>query len=206
MIRMKTFLITTLLALCNFVAAQQHPEFKEIKDYFDSQKSLLKTEFQKKYISETNPLVKDRIKKDYAVFMQKIDSIKNVAYLGALIRVKNTEDLSKIVHHPEVNINAEEVEKPEFPNGINSLREKVADLFYSEGIIPEGKELNTTLKFVVEKDGSISEVCAEGETPAFNKQAEIALYLLPDKFKKPGTVNGNAVRYVYKMPIRMRLE
>ncbi len=206
MIQMKNFFITTLLALCNFIVAQQHLEFKEIKDYFNSQKTLLKTEFQKKYILETNPLVKDKIKKDYAEFIQKIDSIKNVAYLGALIRVKNAEDLNKIVRHPEINIENQEVEKPEFPDGINSLREKVADLFYAEGIIPEGKELNTTLKFVVEKDGSISEVCAEGETPAFNKQAEIALYLLPDKFKKPGTVNGSAVRYVYKMPIRMRLE
>ena len=84
--------------------------------------------------------------------------------------------------------------------------EKVAELFYADGICCDDKELNTTLKFVVEKDGSISEITAEGETPSFNKQAEIALYLLPDKFQKPGTVNGNAVRYVFRMPIRMRLE
>ena len=46
--QMKAIFIATLLALCNFVYAQQNTEFKEIKDYFDSQKSLLKTEFQKK--------------------------------------------------------------------------------------------------------------------------------------------------------------
>ena len=45
----------------------------------------------------------------------------------------------------------QEVEKPEFPNGINSLREKVAELFYADGICCDDKELNTTLKFVVEK-------------------------------------------------------
>jgi hypothetical protein len=55
---------------------------------------------------------------------------------------------------------------------------------------------------VVEKDGSLSEISADGELPAFNKQAE-TLYLLPDKFK-PGTINGNAVRYMFKLPIRMR--
>lgn len=206
MIRMKAIFIATLLALSNFIFAQQNSEFKEIKDYFDSQKSLLKTEFQKKYLAETNPLVKDKIKADYKDFVQKIDSVRNVAYLGALIRVKNTEDLKKVVHNSDVKIDNQEVEKPEFPNGINSLREKVAQLFYTDGICCDDKELNTTLKFVVEKDGSISEIAAEGETPSFNKQAEIALYLLPDKFQKPGTVNGNAVRYVFKMPIRMRLE
>lgn len=206
MIQMKAIFIATLLALCNFVYAQQNTEFKEIKDYFDSQKSLLKTEFQKKYLAETNSLKKDKIKADYKDFVQKIDSVKNVAYLGALIRVKNTEDLKKVVHHPEVKMDNQEVEKPEFPNGINSLREKVAELFYADGICCDDKELNTTLKFVVEKDGSISEITAEGETPSFNKQAEIALYLLSDKFQKPGTVNGNAVRYVFRMPIRMRLE
>ena len=206
MIQMKAIFIATLLALCNFVYAQQNTEFKEIKDYFDSQKSLLKTEFQKKYLAETNPLKKDKIKADYKDFVQKIDSVKNVAYLGALIRVKNTEDLKKVVHHPEVKMDNQEVEKPEFPNGINSLREKVAELFYADGICCDDKELNTILKFVVEKDGSISEITAEGETPSFNKQAEIALYLLSDKFQKPGTVNGNAVRYVFRMPIRMRLE
>ena len=204
MIQMKAIFIATLLALCNFVYAQQNTEFKEIKDYFDSQKSLLKTEFQKKYLAETNPLKKDRIKADYKDFVQKIDSVKNVAYLGALIRVKNTEDLKKVVHHPEVKMDNQEVEKPEFPNGINSLREKVADLFYSDGIIVEGRELKTIVKFVVEKDGSLSEISADGEIPAFNKQAEIALYLLSDKFQKPGTVNGNAVRYMFKLPIRMR--
>ena len=76
MIQMKAIFIATLLALCNFVYAQQNTEFKEIKDYFDSQKSLLKTEFQKKYLAENNPLKKDKIKADYKDFVQKIDSVK----------------------------------------------------------------------------------------------------------------------------------
>ena len=170
--------------------------------YFDSQKQLIDTEFQKKYNSETNLFVKENLKKDYNYFIQKIDSIRNVAYLGALIRVKNNEGLRNINAEND-EIKFQNVETPEFPNGINSLREKVADLFYSDGIIVEGRELKTIVKFVVEKDGSLSEISADGEIPAFNKQAEIALYLLSDKFK-PGTINGNTVRYMFKFPIRMR--
>ena len=43
--------------------------------YFDSQKQLIDTEFQKKYNSETNLFVKENLKKDYNYFIQKIDSV-----------------------------------------------------------------------------------------------------------------------------------
>lgn len=199
---MKTISVTIFLVIFSFGFSQQNDEFKRVKMYFDSQKQLIDTEFQKKYNSETNLFVKENLKKDYNYFIQKIDSVRNVAYLGALIRVKNNEGLKNINAKNE-EIEFQNVETPEFPNGINSLREKVAELFYSDGMITGGKELNTLVKFVVEKDGSLSEISANGEIPAFNKQAEIALYLLPYKFK-PGTINGNAVRYMFKLPIRMR--
>lgn len=199
---MKTISVTIFLVIFSFGFSQQNDEFKRVKMYFDSQKQLIDTEFQKKYNSETNLFVKENLKKDYNYFIQKIDSIRNVAYLGALIRVKNNEGLRNINAEND-EIKFQNVETPEFPNGINSLREKVADLFYSDGIIVEGRELKTIVKFVVEKDGSLSEISADGEIPAFNKQAEIALYLLSDKFK-PGTINGNTVRYMFKLPIRMR--
>lgn len=203
---MKTTFIAFLLMLGGIFSAQQSQEFKEIKDYFDSQKQLLRVQFLKKYHSETSPEIKLKIKKDYSDFMQKMDSVRNTAYLGALIRVKNIEDLNRNKLADRDSVKNETVETPEFPNGLDSLREKVAELFYSDGITAEGKELNTTLSFVVEKDGSISQINAEGETPAFNKQAEIALYLLPEKFEKPGKIDGNAVRYMFKMPIRMRID
>lgn len=195
-----------VLMLSCAISAQQSHEFKEIKDYFDSQKELLKVQFHQKYLSEKNPLYKKKIKADYMMFMQKIDSVRNSAYLGALIRVKNTEDLNKIITNHGDFVNNKNVETPTFPNGIDSLRKKVAELFYSEAIKYDGREINAVLSFVVEKDGTISDVRAEGDVPAFNKQAEIALYLLPDKFEKPGKIDGNAVRYMFKMPLRMRLD
>lgn len=203
---MKTIFMALVLMLSCAISAQQSHEFKEIKDYFDSQKELLKVQFHQKYLSEKNPLYKKKIKADYMMFMQKIDSVRNSAYLGALIRVKNTEDLNKIITNHGDFVNNKNVETPTFPNGIDSLRKKVAELFYSEAIKYDGREINAVLSFVVEKDGTISDVRAEGDVPAFNKQAEIALYLLPDKFEKPGKIDGNAVRYMFKMPLRMRLD
>ena len=125
---MKTISVTIFLLLFSFGFSQQNDEFKKVKMYFDSQKQLIDTEFQKKYNSETNLFVKENLKKDYNYFIQKIDSVRNVAYLGALIRVKNNEGLRNINAEND-EIKFQNVETPEFPNGINSLREKVADLF-----------------------------------------------------------------------------
>ena len=139
--------------------------------------------------------------------MSKLDSIRNVAYLGALIKVKNREDLHLITKTSQNFTQNKNIEsKPEFPNGLNSLRDKVANLFYSDCLQAEKKEVSTMLSFVVEEDGSITDIRAFGDDANLNKQAEIALYLLPEKFTKPATVNGNAVRYSFQMPLVVKFD
>jgi hypothetical protein len=86
------------------------------------------------------------------------------------------------------------------------LRDKVANLFYSDCLQAEKKEVSTMLSFVVEEDGSITDIRAFGDDTNLNKQAEIALYLLPEKFTKPATVNGNAVRYSFQMPLVVKFD
>ena len=62
---MKTISVTIFSVIFNFGFSQQNDEFKRVKMYFDSQKQLIDTEFQKKYNSETNLFVKENLKKDY---------------------------------------------------------------------------------------------------------------------------------------------
>ncbi|AZI70368.1 hypothetical protein [Cloacibacterium normanense] len=202
---MKTISVTIFLVIFSFGFSQQNDEFKRVKMYFDSQKQLINTEFQKKYNSETNLFVKENLKKDYNYFIQKIDSVRNVAYLGALIRVKNNEGLKNINAKNE-EIEFQNVQTPEFPNGIDALREKVASLFYSKGIEYCKNELNTTVSFVVDENGSITDIKAEGENISFNKQAEIAMYLISEKFTKPALQKGNAVKYAFRMPLSIKFE
>ena len=38
---------------------------------------------------------------------------------------------------------------------------------------------------MVDENGSITDIKAEGENISFNKQAEIAMYLISEKFTKP---------------------
>ncbi len=200
-----------LLVCANLLFAQQNDEFKSTKHYFDYQRFMLNNEFKKKFDNEENIEQKIAIKRDFSEFMLKLDSIQNTAFIGTLIKVKNREDLTKITikNLPELHLanpKKEELnEEAKYPGGFETLRKQVADLFYTDSVLPDQKLLKTNVVFVVEKDGSIGNVQAEGDNFTFNRQAEIAMYLLPEKFS-PAIINGTAVRYRFRLPLSMTFD
>lgn len=199
------------LVCFNFSFAQQNEEFKSVKNYFDYQRFMLDSQFKKRFDDEKNNFEKLLIQNDFHVFMKKMDSVQNTAYIGSLIKVKNREDLSRINLKNSSEIHLKNPRKQElneeakYPGGIGNLREQVARLFYSDAVLANEEMLKTQVTFVVEKDGSISSVQAEGENFTFNRQAEIAVYLLPEKFS-PAIINGTAVRYRFRLPLSMNFE
>lgn len=210
---MKRTLLFLLLIICvNFAFAQQNDEFRSARKYFDYQRFMLNNEFKKKFDKEENVAAKINIKKDFNEFMVKLDSVENVALIGALIKVRNREDLGKIstktLNEVELKKNpakSEIDEEAKYPGGFETMRKQVADLFYSNGVFTQENLLRTNVIFVVERDGSISSVHAEGENFTFNRQAEIAMYLLPEKFS-PAIINGDAVRFRFRLPLAMNFE
>ena len=65
--------------------------------------------------------------------------------------------------------------------------------------------LYTTLTFIIEPDGTMSNILAEGENESFNKEMErVVKEDIKDKWI-PAEVKGKKVRSYYKMPIRMRI-
>lgn len=207
----KKLLYLILLMGFFFSNAQQNEEFRMTKNYFDYQRFMLNNEFKKKFDSEQNLDGKRLIKKDFTDFMVKLDSVQNTAFIATLIKVKNREDLEKIASNKTLIDQAKNPEKSElneeaiYPGGFETLRKQVANLFYSDSVLPNQKLMKTNVVFVVEKDGSISSVHAEGDNFTFNRQAEIALYLLPEKFS-PAMINGTAVRYRFRLPLAMNFE
>lgn len=193
------------------MTAQQNAEFLSAKKYFDYQRFMLNKEFKNKFDLEKEIPQKVAIKRDFSEFMLKLDSIQNTAFIGTLIKVKIREDLAKIFHKTLPKLQLENKEKSEltenakYPGGFEKLRKQVADLFYSEAVLVDQKLLKASVIFVVEKDGSISSVKAEGDNFSFNRQAEIALYLLPEKFS-PAKMNGTSVRYRFRLPLAMSFE
>ena len=65
--------------------------------------------------------------------------------------------------------------------------------------------LSTTLSFIIEPDGTMSNVLTEGENQSFNKEMErVVKEDIKDKWI-PAEIKGKKVRSYYKMPIRMRI-
>lgn len=203
-------IIFTFFMFC-FAFGQQNEEFKYVKNYFDYHRFMLNTQFQKKIDKEKNTAGKINLSKDFGEFMKKMDSVQNTAFVNALIKVKNREDLFNLNEYQNQKNFDENPKKSElseearYPGGFENLRSQVADLFYFDSVITQIKTLSANVEFVVERDGSISGVHAQGDNSAFNRQAEIAMYQLPEKFS-PALVDGSAVRYRFRLPLKMNFE
>ena len=167
---------------------------------------MLNKEFKKKFDAESNTLKKEAIKGDFLFFMKKMDSIENTALIGALLRVRNLEDLQTLKKIKEsFSEKSSDPEKAaDYPGGLNSLRQEVVDLLYVDAVYSEEKTIKTDVAFIVEKDGSISNVHAQGNNFTFNRQAEIALYSLAEKFS-PATLKGDPAIYRFKLPLTLTM-
>lgn len=167
---------------------------------------MLNKEFKKKFDAESNTVKKAAIKGDFLFFMKKMDSIENNALIGALLKVRNLEDLQTIKNttftSSEKFADAEKI--ADYPGGINSLRQEVANLLYVDGVYSEEKMVKTDVAFIVEKDGTVSNVHAQGNNFTFNRQAEIALYSLTEKFS-PAMLKGDPTIYCFKLPLTLTI-
>lgn len=206
---MKNLVSFLLLFVVSFCGAQQAPEFKEVTQYFDYQRKMLNNEFKKRFDAESNAANKVAIQKDFQEFMLKLDSIQNNAFVNTLVKVKIREDLERL-HFSEISEENNPARKDltrdaYYAGGFGLLRQQISELFYTGAVLAHDKEVRTKLLFVVEKDGSISSVKAEGDNFTFNRQAEIALYLLPGKFA-PAYLQGSAVRYRFSLPLTINFE
>lgn len=92
-----------------------------------------------------------------------------------------------------------------FFGGINAFRSKVQSNFDSSQF--EGQEgiMKTTVTFIVERDGSISNVKATGPDAGFNREAERTVKSIKGKWQ-PAKFQGQIVRSSFRFPISMQFE
>lgn len=207
---MKAVLFCVFCVTFSFCFSQQKEEFRQVKNYYNHHRNMLNTEFKKKFDAEPDSFRKANIKLDFMLFMKKMDSIENVAMIGALLKVRNLEDLQSLKSVKGIAVNNTEksavFEKSAgYPGGFNTLRQEVANLFYTGGVYTETKTVKTNVAFIVEKDGSISNVHAQGDNFTFNRQAEIALYSVSEKFS-PAVSKGDPVRHYLRLPLTLTIE
>ena len=96
-------------------------------------------------------------------------------------------------------------QEAEFPGSLNSFRNKIAENFDNSAM--EGGEgtLKATVTFIVERDGSISDVKATGSNSDFNSEAVRTVKSIKSKWV-PAKINGQPVRQRFRLPLTMNFE
>lgn len=89
--------------------------------------------------------------------------------------------------------------------GLNGFRSKVADSFDTSAMNGDEGTLKTEVTFVVEKDGSISQVKATGSNSDFNREAERTVKSIRTKWT-PAKIAGQPVRSRFRLPLTMNFE
>ncbi len=105
----------------------------------------------------------------------------------------------------ETQVYTEVEQLAEFPGGINSFRSKVNSSFDTSVMDGDEGTVKTEVTFVVERDGSITDVKANGSNKDFNAEAIRTVKSIKNKWA-PAKINGQAVRYRFRIPLTMQFE
>ncbi|MDY3537774.1 energy transducer TonB [Riemerella anatipestifer] len=89
--------------------------------------------------------------------------------------------------------------------GINGFRSAFQESFDTSVMDGDEGTVSAELTFVVERDGSLTQVKAIGSNSTFNKEAERAAKSIRKKWS-PAKVNGEPVRSRFRMPVKMNFE
>ncbi|MBD3904959.1 energy transducer TonB [Chryseobacterium sp. Ch-15] len=96
----------------------------------------------------------------------------------------------------------DDVEKPaEFSEGINGFRRKLLEKLKVKNIVSQGIE-KCELMFVIERDGTLTGITANGTNESFNNEAIRAVSKIKGKWI-PATLNGQKVRYRFRVPLTL---
>ena len=121
---------------------------------------------------------------------------------GTQAKIEGAKIVDKPVDKQEIHTTVD-VEADYGNGGLNGFRAKVAENFDSEAVQGEGM-LTTTVKFVVETNGTVSQGKATGSNPDFNREAERVVRSI--KGWKPAKKGGVNVRSYYSLPLKMKFE
>lgn len=121
---------------------------------------------------------------------------------GTQAKIEGAKIVDKPVDKQEIHTTVD-VEADYGNGGLNGFRAKVAENFDSEAVQGEGM-LTTTVKFVVETNGTVSQVKATGSNSDFNREAERVVRSI--KGWKPAKKGGVNVRSYYSLPLKMKFE
>lgn len=111
--------------------------------------------------------------------------------------IENLKDPKAIDKFPAV--------QADFEGGIDSFRNKVMNKFDTSAFEDEGS-VATVVTFIVETDGTISDIKTNGKDATFNAEALRTIKAVKGKWIPGKNKNGEAVRSYFKFPISMKFD
>ena len=120
---------------------------------------------------------------------------------------ENGKEIVKETTKPNPNDIIRDVDvEADFIGGVNAFRAKVLQNFDSSVIENEtGEVVKAVVTFVVERDGTISNIKVSGANTDFNKEAEKTIKGIKGKWN-PAKFQGENVRSYFRFPISMQFE
>lgn len=223
------------ISLKNFIeASTQKVAVTQVQELSALEKPKEKAEVKQKKVEIQQPeKVVERVKssvKFTAPVIKKDDEVKpedelknqdellnTKTAIGAL-DVKGNDDkdgevlkLKETVAQPEPKPEVEKVfevveQMPSFPGGDKALLEYLSNNIKYPVVAQEnGVQGRVTVSFVVEKDGSITDVkVVRSVDPSLDKEAARVVKSMPRWI--PGKQNGSAVRVKYNVPVSFKLQ
>ena len=202
------------------VELQSLAEKKEIKEEKKDEPEIEKIEVErvKSSVAFTVPEIKkdDEVKEDQEMKSQDELSETNTA-IGAFT-VEGNDETAEVKHVEEKIAEPEPVKEeetkvfdvveqmPSFPGGPSALMQYLSsNIKYPVVAEENGVQGRVVCTFVVEKDGSITDVrVVKSVDPSLDKEAVRVVKSMPKWI--PGKQNGSAVRVKYTVPVTFKLQ
>lgn len=209
--------MTQVAELTNYKQPEKKAEVKQKKIEVEPERVV---ERVKSSIKFTAPVIKkdDEVKPDEELKTQ--DELMNTKTAIGTFDVKGNDDANgevlkakEVIAEPEPPKHEEEnkvfdivEQQPLFPGGPAALMKYLSENTKYPVVAQEnGVQGRVTVQFVVEKDGSISDVhVLRGVDPSLDKEAVRVVKSMPRW--TPGKQNGITVRVNYRVPVLFRLQ
>lgn len=154
-------------------------------------------------------IARKKVGQEYSAETQERIETCKLSYFPNSLKADIYEDLTIVEEvNPSVDYNAiftDPETKPEFPGGTAAIYRHIAKTMRYPLIAQEnGKQGKVTVSFIIEKDGTLSDVkVTKGVDPNLDKEAIRVIKTLPNF--TPGKMNGKPVRTSMSLPVTFKL-
>ena len=182
---------------------------------FDYAVSLYTTDYAGKFNLQKNIAVSFTVNSEDSKSKTKKDTItpkKDIAAKVSELKSTNNNSNSErkvqdLAISPAVNVTQEVTTVPEYPGGINAMRQKVSNTFNGAAFKGDEGVVKSNIIFTISEKGEVSNIKASGNNEIFNTEAIRSVKLANENISwKPATQDGSAVKYIFKLPLTMSFE